>query len=163
MKIKVYHGGTEAISSPRADAGRRNLDFGQGFYITDLCQQASDWAKHVSDRRQIPAVLNVYTLDRDAILANYRCKVFDAYDEDWLDFIVESRLGNNPWIDFDYVEGGVANDRIIDTINLYMADLMTRDKALERLSEHRPNNQMCLINQEIIEKYLTYDGTEEVH
>ena len=162
MKLKVYHGETEAITSPRAVAGRPNLDFGQGFYITDLRQQAIDWAKHVSDRRKKPAVLNVYTLDRNAIIASYRCKVFDAYDGEWLDFIVDSRLGKKPWAEFDYIEGGVANDRVIDTINLYMADLMTRDKALERLSEHRPNNQMCLINQEIIDKYLSYDGTEDI-
>lgn len=30
MKIKVYHGATEVIASPRADIGRPNLDFGQG-------------------------------------------------------------------------------------------------------------------------------------
>lgn len=160
MKIKVYHGGTEVIASPKANAGRQNLDFGQGFYITDLRQQAIDWAKHVSDRRKVPPVLNSYTLDRDSVIANFNCKIFTAYDGEWLDFIVDSRQGNMPWAEFDYVEGGVANDRVIDTINLYMADLMTRDKALEKLSEHRPNNQMCLINQEIIDKYLIYDGTE---
>lgn len=160
MKIQVFHGGTEAIASPKADAGRPNLDFGQGFYVTNLRLQALDWAKHVSDRRKKPAVLNTYTLDHDAVLNNYRCKVFTEYDGEWLDFIVESRLGNKPWADYDYIEGGIANDRVIDTINLCMADLMTRDKALEKLSEHRPNNQICLINQEIIDKHLTYDGTE---
>lgn len=107
------------------------------------------------------AVVNRYSLDRDAILANYRCKMFEAYDGEWLDFIVDSRLGKMPWADYDYIEGGVANDRVIDTINLYMADLMTREKALQKLSEHRPNNQMCLLNQEIIDKYLAYDGTED--
>lgn len=160
MSIKVYHGGIEAVLSPRADAGRANLDFGQGFYITDFRQQAVDWAKHVSDRRKMPAVLNAYLLDREAILANYRCKVFTAYDGEWLDFIVDSRSGKRPWAAYDYIEGGVANDRVIDTINLYMVNLMTREKALEKLSEHRPNNQMCLLNQEIIDKHLIYDGTE---
>lgn len=161
MKIIVYHGGTEAVSAPRADAGRPNLDFGQGFYVTDLRQQAVDWAKHVGDRRKSPPVISRYTLDRDAISSNFRCKVFEAYDGEWLDFIVDSRIGKKPWAEYDYIEGGVANDRVIDTINLYMADLMTRDKALQKLSEHRPNNQMCLLNQEIIDKYLNYDGTED--
>ena len=41
-----------------------------------------------------------------------------------------------------------------------MADLMTREKALERLSEHRPNNQMCVLNQEIISKHLMFYGAE---
>ena len=85
-------------------------------------------------------------------------KLFTEYDEEWLDFIVESRLGNKPWQQFDYIEGGVANDRIIDTINLYMSDLMPRDVALGRLAEHRPNNQMCILNQTIIDNFLKYNG-----
>ena len=84
--------------------------------------------------------------------------MFTEYDEEWLDFIVESRLGNKPWQQFDYIEGGVANDRIIDTINLYMSDLMPRDVALGRLAEHRPNNQMCILNQTIIDNFLKYNG-----
>lgn len=160
MSIKVYHGGTAIIEKPHADAGRANLDFGLGFYITDLRQQAVDWAKRVSDRRKLPPVLNAYLLDRDAILANYKCKVFTEYDWGWLDFIVDSRQGGKPWQGYDYIEGGVANDRVIDTIDLYMAGLMTREIALSRLSEHRPNNQMCLLNQEIIDKYLIFHGAE---
>jgi len=160
MSITVYHGSTIVIEKPLANAGRQNLDFGLGFYITDMRQQAVDWAKHVSDRRKAPPVLNVFSLDRDTILSSYRCKVFSNYDGEWLDFIVDSRQGRKPWIDYDYIEGGVANDRVIDTIELYMAGLMPREKALEKLSEHRPNNQMCLLNQEIIDKYLKFDGTE---
>ena len=95
----------------------------------------------------------------DSVLSNFRCKIFRDYNGEWLDFIVESRLGNKPWLKYDYIESGVANDRVIDTINLYMADLMTRDVAIGRLAEHRPNNQMCILNQEIIDKYLEYNGT----
>jgi len=162
MNVIVYHGGTESITLPRTDAGRKNLDFGQGFYLTDMRSQAVDWAKHVSDRRKQPAVLNVYSLDSEAILNNYRCKFFPEYDGEWLDFIVESRNGKEPWRAYDYIEGGVANDRVIDSINLYMADLMSREMVLKKLSEHRPNNQMCILNQEIIDKYLNYNGTEQL-
>jgi len=162
MNIIVYHGGTEPISLPRTDAGRKNLDFGQGFYLTDMRSQAVDWAKHVSDRRKQPAVLSRYYLNRESVLNKFRCKVFTDYDGEWLDFIVDSRNGKEPWKAYDYIEGGVANDRVIDSINLYMADLMPREKVLEKLSEHRPNNQMCILNQEIIGKYLTYDGAEQL-
>ena len=162
MSIKVYHGSTDIIISPRSDVGRDNLDFGKGFYITDIRFQAVEWAVKMAARRNLVPLLNVYDLDRDSILANYRCKVFNAYDEEWLDFIVASRLGERPWLEYDYIEGGVADDRVVDTINLYMADLMTKDKALERLSEHRPNNQMCLLLQDIINKYLIYHGTEQL-
>lgn len=158
----VYHGGTNKIEHPVADIGRANLDFGLGFYVTDVFLQASEWAKKVADRRQLSPIVNRYTLDKDVVLSEYRCKVFTDYDGEWLDFIVDSRNGQKPWAQYDYIEGGVADDRVIDTINLYMEGLMTREVALARLSEHRPNNQMCLLSQQLIDKYLVFDGTESI-
>lgn len=161
-ELIVYHGGTEIVESPICKFGRRNLDFGQGFYVTNLRKQAVDWATQVADRRQLPPIINRYRLNRDAILGEARCKVFTAYDRDWLQFIVASRRGQNVADDYDYIEGGVANDRVVDTVNLYMAGLMDEDTALVRLSQHQPNNQMCILSQELVDKYLIFDGTESI-
>ncbi|MCQ2305237.1 MAG: DUF3990 domain-containing protein [Bacteroidales bacterium] len=158
----VYHGGTEEVKTPICKFGRPNLDFGQGFYVTELRNQAVSWALQMADRRKQPPVLNVYFLDRDAVLSEFRCKIFHAYDEDWLGFIVASRKGENVAAKYDYIEGGVANDRVVDTVNLYMAGLMDLNTALARLSEHQPNNQMCLLNQTIVDKYLIFNGTETI-
>jgi len=160
--VIVYHGGTDVVEHPVCKLGRLNLDFGQGFYVTNLREQACLWATQIADRRKKQPVLNRYRLDRETILKEARCKVFAAYDYDWLEFIVANRRGLNFAKDFDYVEGGVANDRVIDTINLYMAGLMDIDTALLRLSEHQPNNQVCLLNQVITDKYLLFDGTETI-
>ncbi len=159
-EIIVYHGGTEVVEQPICNMGRPNLDFGQGFYVTDLRKQAVDWAALIANRRKLTPVLNRYRLNREAILSEARCKVFVAYDRDWLEFIVASRRGLQVAKAYDYIEGGVSNDRVVDTVNLYMAGLMDVDTALHRLSEHRPNNQMCLLDQEITRKYLIFDGTE---
>ena len=158
----VYHGGTEIVEHPICKFGRRNLDFGQGFYITNIRKQAVDWASQVADRRKLSPIINRYRLNREAILAEAHCKVFEAYDKDWLEFIVASRQGQKVAEAYDYIEGGVANDRVVDTVNLYMAGLMDKDTALRRLAEHQPNNQMCLLNQDITDKYLIFDGTEEI-
>ena len=158
----VYHGGTEKIESPVCKLGRRNLDFGQGFYVTGIRKQAADWATLVADRRKEAPIINRYCLDRDAILREAHCKVFTAYDKDWLQFIVASRRGEHIADSYDYIEGGVANDRVVDTVNLYMAGLMDEDTALLRLSQHQPNNQMCILSQELIDKYLVFDGTETI-
>ena len=155
--IIVYHGGTEIVEHPICKFGRRNLDFGQGFYITNIRKQAVDWASLVADRRKLSPLMN-----REAILAEAHCKIFEAYDKDWLEFIVASRRGLHVADNYDYIEGGVANDRVVDTVNLYMAGLMDENTALRRLSEHQPNNQMCLLSQEITNKYLIFDGTEEI-
>ena len=77
-------------------------------------------------------------------------------------FIVASRRGEPVADSYDYIEGGVANDRVVDTVNLYMAGLMDEDTALMRLSQHQPNNQMCLLSQELTDKYLIFDGTETI-
>lgn len=160
--IIVYHGGTETIENPICKFGRKNLDFGQGFYVTNLREQAITWANNMARNRKMPAVLNRYRLDREAILQNARCKIFKAYDKEWLEFIVGNRTGQELAKDYDYVEGGVANDRVVDTINLYIAGLMELSTALRELSKHQPNNQICILSQDLINKYLEYDGTEEL-
>lgn len=160
--IVVYHGSTEQIENPICKLGRKNLDFGQGFYITSLREQAITWANNMARNRNMPAKLNRYKLDRDTILKEAKCKIFKAYDKEWLEFIVGNRTRLNPAKDYDYVEGGVANDRVIDTINLYIAGLIDFSSALRELSKHQPNNQICILNQNLINKYLIYDGTEEL-
>lgn len=160
--IIVYHGGTETIENPICKFGRKNLDFGQGFYVTNLREQAVTWANNMARNRKMPAVLNRYRLNREAILQNARCKIFKAYDKEWLEFIVGNRTGQELAKDYDYVEGGVANDRVVDTVNLYIAGLMELSTALRELSRHQPNNQICILSQDLINKYLEYDGTEEL-
>ena len=160
--IIVYHGGTETIENPICKFGRKNLDFGQGFYVTNLREQAVTWANNMARNRKMPAVLNRYRLDREAILQNARCKIFKAYDKEWLEFIVGNRTGQELAKDYDYVEGGVANDRVVDIVNLYIAGLMELSTALRELSKHQPNNQICILSQDLINKYLEYDGTEEL-
>ena len=160
-EIFVYHGGTDRIENPICKFGRSNLDFGQGFYVTDLLEQAITWGKSIASGRNKNVIINRYKLNREKILKNYNCKIFKSYDKEWLEFIVGNRPGLNPAIEFDYVEGGVANDRVIDTINLYISGLMDLNTALGELSKHQPNNQICLLNQEIINKHLIFDGTEQ--
>ena len=51
--LKVYHGATCAVPQPLCNAGRPNLDFGQGFYVTDLREQAVGWAQRQSAGRNV--------------------------------------------------------------------------------------------------------------
>ncbi len=161
-KIIVYHGGTETVENLICKFGRKNLDFGQGFYVTDFREQAVTWANNMAKNRKKTAILNRYKLDKATILQNAQCKIFKAYDKEWLEFIVGNRSGQELSKDYDYVEGDVANDRVLDTINLYIAGLMELSTALRELSKHQPNNQICILSQDLINKYLIFDGTEEL-
>lgn len=68
-----------------------------------------------------------------------------------------------PWKEYDFIEGGVADDRVVDTVNLYLLGLMTADVALGRLAQHLPNNQMCLISQPLVDKCVRYLGSESLN
>lgn len=74
MKITDYHGATEIVKAPLCKIGRPRLDFGQGFYVTDLKEQAINWAQTLADKRNEKPLLNIYQLDKDAILAEARSK-----------------------------------------------------------------------------------------
>ena len=145
---KVFHGATRIVDSPLCHIGRDNLDFGKGFYITDIRKQAISWATRVVNIG-LPQWLNVYELDENYIKQNARCKVFTAYDEEWLDFIIKSRDGKKPWRKYDYVEGGIADDRVITTIEDYLnGDIyFSVDKEIENHNLIRARAQMELLKQ----------------
>ncbi len=42
---KVYHGAVQEIVSPLVHVGRDHLDFGKGFYVTDIRSQVKTWAE----------------------------------------------------------------------------------------------------------------------
>lgn len=152
----VFHGSYMEVEQPLALAGRANLDFGHGFYITDVLKQAQDWAKDRARKRKAQPVLNVYELDMEAIKRDYRYLGFPSYNRDWLHFVVGSRTGSEAWKQYDVIEGGVADDSVIDTVEGYMAGQMSEEYALNKLIKAEPNNQICLLKQEIIDKYLTF-------
>lgn len=160
--LTVYHGGTLEIEKPKVDAGRPNLDFGPGFYVTDIYTQAKDWAIKIGKDREQTPIVNVYHLKQKELLSNCSTLIFDSYNRDWLEFVTQSRLGNQPWVGYDYIEGGVADDRVVNTIRLYMTGFISADEALNRLKYFKPTNQICLLNQEITDRYLSFVESETI-
>lgn len=154
--ITLYHAGTQRIEYPLANVGRSNLDFGQGFYLTNFFEQAQRWAVRISRQRLEPGIINVYEMDLEKVSACFRYLCFKQYDKEWLDFVVDSRLGKMPWKGYDIIEGGVANDRVIDTVEGYMAGTIDEEHALRQLAQHTPNNQICLLNQQLIDDHLSF-------
>lgn len=154
--ITLYHAGTQRIEHPLANVGRPNLDFGQGFYLTNFFEQAQRWAVRISRQRLEPGIINVYEMDLGKVSARFCYLCFKQYDKEWLDFVVDSRLGKMPWKGYDIIEGGVANDRVIDTVEGYMAGTIDEEHALRQLAQHTPNNQICLLNQQLIDDHLSF-------
>ena len=163
-KLTLFHGSLVEVRHPLVNVGRKDLDFGQGFYVTDIKEQAIKWAntrKGRTDDNNAKAYLNVYELEQ-VHLSDYRTLLFKEYDFNWLDFICRSRRGECPWKKFDIIEGGIANDSVIDTVDAYMSDLIDAKTALGKLAFHKPNNQICILNQRIIDLYLRFISSQTI-
>lgn len=158
----LYHGAPNIVDTPLCHIGRDNLDFGKGFYLTDMREQAISWATRAANLG-LPQWLNAYELDMDYVLAKARYKIFRTYDEEWLQFIVDSRNGSRPWQGYNYIEGGIADDRVITTIEDYLNGDISMDYALKRLSEHQPNNQICILSQTLLDNCLRFVKAEPLN
>ena len=131
----VYHGGTDIITQPMVRLGRDKLDFGKGYYVTDILEQAETWSRRVADYRKRSPIVCKYELDLEVIKEIFRYKKFDGYNLEWLKFIVENRRGGAAWKDYDLIEGGVADDRVVDTVELFMGDYISAEAAIAFCSQ----------------------------
>lgn len=159
--MKVFHGSFVKVDEPDISFSRKTLDFGSGFYVTPLYEQAVRWALRWT-RRHRKAVVNTYCFHDERIAAlGIRTKDFPAYDREWLHFIADNREGR-PVESYDLVRGGIANDKVFNTLELYFAKLISEDQALDRLKYEKPNRQICFRRQELIGQLLTFESAEEV-
>lgn len=158
----LYHGSLVEVKEPLANVGRRELDFGPGFYLTNDKTQAESWAQTLAGRKKnAKAILNEYSFDVDKFEEGvYKELVFREYNIEWLDFIAASRKCKEPWKEFDWIEGGVANDSVISTVDAYVDGFITADQALDKLVKEELRHQVCISKQEIIDKYLTFVSSE---
>ena len=154
----LYHGSYTKVEAPRVDVGRKNLDFGRGFYLTNLQHQAEKWAVIIGGRHNDDdwGIVNEYEFDIDALM-QYTVLRFPAYDLEWLEFVVSNRHGEDAAEGYDAVEGGVANDQVIDTVEDYEKGRITAEQALDQLRFKNPNHQLCIRNQEILDKHLHFN------
>ncbi len=155
----IYHGSDMEVRKPDIFHSRKNLDFGCGFYTTPLYQQAEKWCEKYI-RRGKEGIISCYILD-DSVWNNCKILTFDSYSEEWLNFITDCRMGIDT-IEYDIILGGVANDRVFNTCELYFKHYIDKDAALDRLRYEKPNRQICLKNQEVIERYLHFDRSERL-
>jgi hypothetical protein len=154
--MTVYHSSYDIVDKPDTVHSREGLDFGKGFYVTVLHDQAIRYAERYQLRGR-KAYINVYDLNEDWKKENI--KVFSSYSAEWLDFVAANRA-LKPVERYDAVEGGVANDKIFRTLELYFAGEINKDEALKRLVYEKPNHQICFLNQQLIDRYLTFLRSE---
>lgn len=156
--MRLYHSSNTIVVHPDVQHSRRYLDFGQGFYLTSIYEQAVRYAQRFKRRGQ-SAWLNIYELADGYDKWNVR--YFDAYDKQWLDFVAQCRDGKEVG-DYDMVIGGIANDRVILTLDRYFAGEISQEETLGLLQFERPNIQYCIRNERMLNECLTYIDSQQL-
>ena len=64
---------------------------------------------------------------------------------------------------YDMVEGGVATDNVIDTVEDYENGIITAEQALGQLKYKAVNHQICILKQDIVDKYLSFVSSETLN
>jgi len=157
--MRLYHASTLCIEKPDVLHSRNMLDFGRGFYMTSIREQAVRYAERFT-RRGKEAFVNEYELDDDT--PGFIVKSFSSYDEEWLDYVTICRKGQIPKQAFDAVSGGIANDKVFNTVDLYFSGVISKDEALGRLKYEKPNHQLCILNGQMLDRHLHFIRAERV-
>ncbi len=151
----LYHGSFVVVDKPDLTHSRPNVDFGKGFYTTPIYDQAEKWCGRFK-RRGKEGIISSYELD-EAAYEELKVLRFDAYCEEWLDFILNCRSGQDNTY-YDLVIGGVANDKVFNTVELYFDGLIDKKEAINRLQYEKPNLQMAFRTKKAL-SYLKFEGS----
>jgi len=156
--MELYHGSTEIIQAPIILEQQRFLDFGKGFYLTSSKEQAIRWAHIKSKRigRLDLAVVNVYKTETDpANISELNVRVFNSASEEWLDFILKNRNGNESH-SYDLIKGPVANDTLYRTLALFESGILTKKETIVRLKTHKLFDQISFHSSRAL-KHLRFE------
>lgn len=104
--------------------------------------------------------MNVYELSDD--LEKYNVLQFRHENEKWLDFVCACRKGVNLYKNYDIIIGAVANDDVFKTVDMYFRGIWSKKKALDELRYYKMNDQICVINQDVLDKKLHFQKAYQV-
>ena len=156
----VYHGSTEIIKNPDVVHSKKYLDFGRGFYITTFENQTKKWAVRKGMRQEKAAIVNVYELSEE--WDDFKVLSFEKENEKWLDFVCACRKGQPLNKEYDIIIGNVADDDVFKTVDMYFRGLWDKEKVLDELRYYKMNNQICIVNQETLNRVITFKRAYEV-
>lgn len=146
----LYHGSNIEVPNPKVLINGHYKDFGYGFYCTNLEKQAKRWAL----TKRGASVVSKYNYIENQKLDILR---FHEMTEEWLDFVVACRRGQNH--SFDIVEGPMADDQIWDYVEDFMAGNITREAFWVLVKFKYPTHQMVFCTEEALQT-LHYEGSE---
>ena len=170
--LTIYHGSQHIIAAPAYAAGRRNNDFGMGFYCTESKDLAKEWA--VSSFRD--GFCNRYALDAE-FLKVLKLNSPDYTVLNWMAVLVEHRLfalktpvarraraflTANFGIsvdDYDLISGYRADDSCFAFAEAFLNNAITTEQLARAMRSGKSGEQIVL-KSKLAFSMLRYEGCE---
>ena len=118
--MRLYHTSSVEIRDPDITRGRKNADFGQGFYLTPDMDFARRWTR-------ADAVVNEYEFDESGLLIQRFSR-----DEEWFRYIFRNRRAIDG-LTANVVTGPIANDTIFETFGVISSGFLKAEDAMKLL------------------------------
>ena len=150
--MRLYHGSNVDIKEINLAMCRPYKDFGQGFYLTVIREQAENMARRVAMLYGGEAILNQYDLDEKSLMGkDLKIKNFGVKtSEEWARFVKNNR--NRKFTDvsspesnidnkYDIVIGPIANDAMAVLFRQYENGMIDFDTMLKGMEYKETTNQ----------------------
>lgn len=152
--MKLYHTGFYILEKPDIHYGKKNADFGWGFYLSDDEDFSHRWAKQ---RAGQVTYVNYYELD----LKGLAVKQFSR-DDEWFHYIFCNRRGEEDSLkEYDVLLGPIANDTIYDVAGITTSGFLKEEDAIKLLQIGPIYKQIVIKTQRAADR-LTWIKVEEI-
>lgn len=151
----LYHGTNTDFDRIDFRKCKPNKDFGCGFYLTDIKQQAIEMAvRRTSFEEKGSPVVQEYEFDESLLSSkDLKVKIFKGISNEWAEFIIVNRKAKGKRVhDFDIVIGPIADDSVVFQINLFMLHFITIEELVKRLEYKKLNSQYFFGTEKAIAK-----------
>lgn len=157
----VYHGSNVIVNAPDTSHSFRPLDFGKGFYVTTVKDQAERWARRKADLCGTDkGIVNVYQMKEE--FRGLVCKCFEEDLSEWIDFVCRCRDEEDDYLQYDMIIGNVADDKVFRVVDMYHSGIWDKERALKEIKVYSGYDQIAFITQKAIDQLLEYESCYEV-
>ena len=152
--MKLSHGSNMVIGQIDLSKCKPYKDFGQGFYLTEIKEQAEQMARRTSAIYGGEPVVTEFEFDETA-LNTLSVKIYQEPCEEWALFVMANRSRNNaqPTHRFDIVIGPVADDTIATLFRNFDDGIIDLQMLVNGLKYKKVSSQYLFHSAETI-KYL---------
>ena len=150
----LYHGSNTKIEKIDLSKCRPYKDFGKGFYLTEIREQAEKMASRTAHIYEGEPIVTEFEFDESA-LSQLFVKQFDGPNEEWALFVLANRSKEHeqPTHSYDIVIGPVADDDIAQLFRNFNDGFINLTMLVEGLKYKKVSSQYFFHTEDAI-KYL---------